>query len=90
MRWWLHRGVALVLVGVLVGASACSGSKTSASTVPPPSVSVNPSPTTVSIDPASPIRVAMAPKAELRGNVLGRIRHDESPRRIRDLLEGGA
>lgn len=70
MRWRLHRGVALVLVGVLVGASACSGPKTSASTVPPPSVSVNQSPTTVSIDPTSPIRVAMAPKAELRGNVL--------------------
>lgn len=78
MRWWHHRGVVLALLGVLLGASACSGPRTpvstvppsSLSTVPPSSVTVSQTTTTVSIAPTSPVTVAMAPKAELRGNVL--------------------
>jgi hypothetical protein len=78
MRLWLHRGIALVLISILAGASACSGSGTSASTVSPSSVSTAPpssvadsqTPTTVGAAPRSPVTVTMVPKAELSGNVL--------------------
>ncbi len=70
-----------MLLGVLMGASACSEPSTPTSTAPPASVSVDQTPTapsvsanrfstTVSIHPTSPFRVTLAPKAELRGNVL--------------------